>query len=132
MAPASPHYTETRQRRERETEMGAVRRLAILAEGTLDFHHGKTATSLLRYRPEEVVAVIDRDHAGQTTQAALGLGGDIPIYADVADALHLRPSELIIGIAPRGGGLPDSWRPQLLRSIEEGMDIVSGLHFMLN
>lgn len=109
-----------------------TRRLAILADGSLDFHHGKTATSILRYRPDEVVAVIDRAHAGSTTGQTLGLAGATPIVADLSDALDLRPTELLIGIAPRGGGLPEEWRRQILMAIAQGMDVVSGLHFMLN
>ncbi len=108
------------------------RRLLILAEGTLDFHHGKTATSLLRYRPEEVVAVIDSEHAGQTTNEVLSLAGETPIVARVDEAFALEPTTLLIGIAPRGGALPDSWRRQILTCIAHGMDVVSGLHFMLN
>jgi uncharacterized NAD-dependent epimerase/dehydratase family protein len=107
------------------------RRIAVLAEGSLDFHFGKTAISILRYQPESVVCVIDRDHAGLTAQQVLGLGGAIPVCANVEEALRLDPTELLIGIAPRGGGLPDSWRAEILRALSSGLDVVSGLHFML-
>jgi uncharacterized NAD-dependent epimerase/dehydratase family protein len=107
------------------------RRIAVLAEGSLDFHFGKTAISILRYQPESVVCVIDRDHAGLTAQQILGLGGAIPVCANVEEALRLDPTELLIGIAPRGGGLPDSWRAEILRALSSGLDVVSGLHFML-
>jgi uncharacterized NAD-dependent epimerase/dehydratase family protein len=108
------------------------RRLLILAEGTLDFHHGKTATSLLRYRPEEVVAVVDSEHAERTTDQVLGLAGETPIVARVEDAFALEPTALLIGIAPRGGALPENWRRQIVACIAHGMDVISGLHFMLN
>jgi uncharacterized NAD-dependent epimerase/dehydratase family protein len=111
---------------------GPVRRLAILAEGFLDFHHGKTAVSLLRYKPHEVVAVIDREHAGQTVRDVLGLDADVPIVASVEDTFGWSPTAVLIGIAPRGGGLPAEWRPQLLQAIGRGLDIISGLHYMLN
>lgn len=107
------------------------RRLAILAEGMLDFHHGKTATSLLRYRSGDVVAVIDSGHSGQTAGAALGIGDTVPIVASIDQALGLSPTILLIGIAPRGGGLPLEWRRQILTAIGAGLDIVSGLHYML-
>ena len=109
-----------------------VRRLVILAEGTLDFHHGKTAVSLLRYRPEEVVAVVDSENSGSTTEQALGIGGDIPIVSNIAEAMGRQPTALLIGIAPRGGGLPPEWRRQILFAIDNGLDIISGLHYMLN
>jgi uncharacterized NAD-dependent epimerase/dehydratase family protein len=108
------------------------RRLAILAEGTLDFHHGKTATSILRYRPDDVVAVIDSTQAGITTDGAIDLAGDTPIVADVTEALAFRPNALLLGTAPRGGALPAEWRGEILIAIEHGLDVISGLHFMLN
>ncbi|MDQ2744192.1 MAG: DUF1611 domain-containing protein [Chloroflexota bacterium] len=108
------------------------RRLLILAEGTLDFHHGKTTTALLRYRPDEVVAVVDSAHAGQTTDQVLGLAGETPIVGRVDEAFALEPTALLIGIAPRGGALPDSWRRQILTCLAHGMHVISGLHFMLN
>jgi uncharacterized NAD-dependent epimerase/dehydratase family protein len=110
----------------------AQRRLAILAEGSLDFHHGKTAVSLLRYRPREVVAVIDKDHAGETVRSVLGIDADVPIVSSVEEAMRWSPTAVLIGIAPRGGGLPEEWRPELLQAISRGLDIVSGLHYMLN
>lgn len=112
--------------------MNETRRLAILADGMLDFHHGKTATSIIRYRPDEVVAVIDSDHAGTTTEVVLGLGGDIPIVESIEEAFRFGPNALLIGIAPRGGGLPEAWRRQIVDAIEHGLDVISGLHYMLN
>lgn len=109
-----------------------TRRLAILAEGTLDFHHGKTATSILRYRPNDVVAVIDSTRAGMTTGQAVGLAGATPIVSDISEALAYQPSALLLGTAPRGGALPPEWRRQLLIAIEHGLEVINGLHFMLN
>ncbi|HEX6509505.1 MAG TPA: DUF1611 domain-containing protein [Chloroflexota bacterium] len=108
------------------------RRLVILAEGYLDFHHGKTATSILRYRPDEVVAVIDSKHAGSTVRAVLNLDVGTPIVTRIDDALGMSPTALLIGIAPRGGDLPIAWRAQILTAIEAGLDVISGLHTMLN
>lgn len=112
--------------------MQRSRRLVILADGSLDFHHGKTAVSLLRYRPQDVVAVIDRGNAGKTTGEVLGLGGGTPIVPEVKAAYRWNPTTLLIGIAPRGGGLPSSWRSQILDAIDHGLAVESGLHYMLN
>lgn len=107
------------------------RRLVILADGHLDFHFGKTAMGLIRYRPEDVIAVIDRDRAGHTTAECLGLGGDIPIVATLAETLDKHPDALVIGVATRGGLIPPEWRPTILEAIANGMDVLNGLHQFL-
>ena len=34
---------------------------------------------LIRYRPDEVIAVIDKTKVGETSDSELGYGGDIPV-----------------------------------------------------
>jgi D-glutamate N-acetyltransferase len=110
---------------------GAVRRrhLVILAEGHFGFHHGKTAVGVIRYGPDDVVAVIDSSQAGGNVSSILP-AHDIPIVGSLEDALALqpRPDTLLIGIAPTGGRLPDSWRATILAAIRAGLDVHSGLH----
>jgi uncharacterized NAD-dependent epimerase/dehydratase family protein len=108
------------------------RRLAILAEGNFSFHHGKTALGVIRYGPDLVVAVIDSSHAGENVSQLLP-DRDIPIVASLDDALACtpRPDTLLIGIAPTGGRLPDSWRATILAAIRAGLDVHSGLHTFL-
>ena len=44
--------------------MTRQRRILILAEGfSDDAHYGKTARGVLRYRPEQVVAILDSKRA---------------------------------------------------------------------
>ncbi|WP_419862136.1 DUF1611 domain-containing protein [Candidatus Palauibacter sp.] len=108
-------------------------RLAILAEGAFGVETAKTASSAVRYQPERVSAVIDSRFAGRTVGETLGFGGDIPIVATFAEALAAepRPEALLVGIAPQGGQLPEAWRAVLVAALEEGLDIISGLHFFL-
>ncbi|MFB6193786.1 MAG: DUF1611 domain-containing protein, partial [Halobaculum sp.] len=40
--------------------------------------------------------------------------------------------ELLIGIAPIGGGFDESWRPDVRGAIETGCDVTAGLHYFLN
>jgi uncharacterized NAD-dependent epimerase/dehydratase family protein len=42
-----------------------------------------------------------------------------------------RPDTLLIGIAPTGGKLPDSWRTTILAAIRSGLAVHSGLHTFL-
>jgi len=110
-----------------------MRRIAILAEGHFEWHYGKTATGVIRYSKDTVVAVIDSTKAGQDVAHALNadLGHGIPVVRDINEALAYHPDTLLIGIAPMGGALPPEWRWQLLAAIDAGLDIVSGLHFFI-
>ena len=108
------------------------RRLVILAEGNFGFHHGKTAVGVIRYGPHDVRAVIDSSQAGSNVSELLP-AHDIPIVATLDEALarEPRPDTLLIGIAPTGGKLPDSWRSTILAAIRAGLDVHSGLHTFL-
>ena len=105
------------------------RRLVILAEGQFGFHHGKTAVGVIRYGPDEIIAIIDSSVTEPNLSAFLPQF-DIPIVATLDDALArpVRPDTLLIGIAPTGGRLPESWRATILAAIEAGLDVHSGLH----
>ncbi|TWT37431.1 hypothetical protein KOR34_23810 [Posidoniimonas corsicana] len=103
--------------------------IVLLTDGAASLLAAKTATSILRYRGENVVGVLDRSRAGQTTNQAFGVGGDTPIIASLSDAPDA--TTLTIGIAPPGGRVPDEWRPILIEAAQRGMKLVSGLHDFL-
>jgi uncharacterized NAD-dependent epimerase/dehydratase family protein len=105
------------------------RRMILLTDGYNDAHTAKTAICVLRYRPEEVVAVLDRQAAGKTCREVFRVGGTIPCVASLAEAPEA--NTLVIGIAPPGGKLPDPWRTILLEAIRRGMAVISGLHDLL-
>lgn len=111
--------------------MTARRRLVILAEGQLTFHDAKTAFGVVRYGPDPVVALVDSANAGGNLGDWLGPEHDVPIVASLADALVLGPTALLIGIAPTGGRMPESWRATILAGIAAGLEIHSGLHAFL-
>lgn len=105
-----------------------------MAEGAFNWHTGKTATGVLRYGHDPVVAVIDSTHAGQDVSQALhtDFGQGVPVVSDIQAALAFAPDTLLIGIAPMGGVLPAAWRGTLLSAIDAGLNLVSGLHFFLS
>ncbi|HET9456120.1 MAG TPA: DUF1611 domain-containing protein [Candidatus Limnocylindrales bacterium] len=110
------------------------RRLVILAEGAFGPHSAKTAMGVIRYGRDTVTAVIDSSRAGRNVRDWLGDGPrfDVPIVASLNDALRLGPADaLLIGIAPTGGRLPETWRRTILSAIEAGLDVLSGLHVFL-
>ena len=106
-----------------------VRRIVILTEGHSEPITAKTACSLLRYKPEEVVAILDSTSAGKTARELFGVGGSTPIISRLTEASS--PNTLAIGIAPSGGRIPDQWRSTLMEAIASGMDILSGMHEFL-
>jgi uncharacterized NAD-dependent epimerase/dehydratase family protein len=104
----------------------------LLAEGAFDDDGmSKTAYGVLRYAPESVIAVIDSSHAGEDACAVSGLGRGIPILPDLAACLSLNPERLVIGVAPAGGVLPPHWRKTVLLALENGLEVLSGMHSML-
>lgn len=91
----------------------------------------KTANSVIRYREADCVAVLDRQHAGQSVQDVLGFGGTLPIVASMQEGLALGADTILIGIAPMGGRLPPEWRAWLLEAVRARCDIWNGLHVFL-
>ena len=107
-----------------------TRKLVILTEGHTDPHTAKTASCLIRYRPDEVVALLDSTQRGSTTQDLLGVGGAIPVVGSLDEAADA--NTLLLGIAPPGGKIPQAWRAVILQAIERGLDVVAGLHDFLS
>lgn len=107
-----------------------MRRYLVLAPG--EFAEAKTAQGVIRYGTDETVAVVDPAHAGKRVRdVERHLRSDAPIVASVAEGLAFGPTALLIGTAPQGGKLPESWRSEILAAISAGLEIVSGLHDML-
>jgi uncharacterized NAD-dependent epimerase/dehydratase family protein len=110
----------------------AGRRHAVLTEGFLTDPHGKTAHGVIRYRPEQVVAVIDSQHAGKRVcDVVPSLRSDAPIVASVREALAYEPRSLLIGFATDGGAIPPKLRAPIVEAIDAGLDVISGLHEVL-
>ncbi len=104
------------------------RRLALLTQGGLDIYRNKTAMSMLRFRPDDVVCVIDANHAGEDLQALTGVGAGIPIVGTVQQAVELGIDWVVIGIITPGGYLPDELKIQVYDAIRQRIGIISGLH----
>src|SRR4051812_1344257 len=114
--------------------MPRKRRMMILTEGRLGIFMAKTSTCLVRYCPDEVCCILD-SHAAQSGKPLnefIGVGAGVPIVRNVKEALKYELNQLVIGIAPVGGCLPESWRRIVLQAIHCGMDVVSGLHHILS
>jgi uncharacterized NAD-dependent epimerase/dehydratase family protein len=105
------------------------RRYAILASGAFASRAAKTAHGVIAYGRDATVAVIDEECAGRPVRDVLPyLASDAPIVASVAEALALRPTSLLVGVAPPGGALPPAWRRAIVAALAAGLEVVSGLH----
>ena len=108
-------------------------RIAILAEGLFAKHNGKTAHGVVRYGTREVVAVIDSTQAGRTAEEVVPFClRPVPIVASLGEAIDRGADALLIGVAPTGGKLDESWRAILLEAIAAGLHIEAGLHTQLS
>jgi uncharacterized NAD-dependent epimerase/dehydratase family protein len=106
-------------------------RLAVLLHDGIRGDKGKTGLALLRYSDSEIVAVVDRQCAGESLTELTQLPRSAPIVASVVDALKFQPDVLVIGIAPTGGRLPEEWRIDLRQALVGGLAIANGLHTRL-
>ncbi|MFC6726406.1 DUF1611 domain-containing protein, partial [Halobium palmae] len=98
-------------------ETGTGRRIAVLAHEKFP-DRAKTAVGLLRYGPHEVVAVLDRDNAGDRVTDHVPDVPDAPIVAGFDEVPEC--DALVIGIAPIGGGFEDSWRHDVRGALARG------------
>jgi len=105
------------------------RKIVLLTEGFSNPHQGKTARNLLYYKPEEVMAVFDRETAGKRSGELFG-AGDAPVISTFDEAIGA--DTLIIGVAPPGGLLPFAYKKIIEEAIKRRMNVVSGLHTFLS
>ena len=98
------------------------RRLLILAEGKSgDPHYGKTARGVMRYRPQDVVAVLDSESSATEHEG-------FPLVRTVDEARQFQPTAALVGVATQGGRFPPAWRELLKDCIRAGLDVENGLH----
>jgi uncharacterized NAD-dependent epimerase/dehydratase family protein len=100
-------------------------RYVLLAEGfSADPHYGKTARGVLRYRRDDVVAILDSTRAGEVDEG-------VPVVGGVDDAMRFDPTTALVGVATQGGRFPPEWIEILKSCVVNGLDIENGLHVFL-
>lgn len=106
-------------------------KLAIYMEDSMTTQQGKLGFGVLRYSENPIACVVDSHHAGQNVVDVSDLGRDCPIVGTLEEARSLGAEVLILGIAPPGGKIPDSWMPVINRAVELGFSIANGAHDLL-
>jgi len=134
-APAGPVAVRNASRGTRQSTrfMTAV----VYCEANFGSMDGKTANGLVRHSETyQILSVIDSEQAGQDSGQVLDdAANGIPICRDLSEALEQAdrvPDYFIFGMAPSSGVLSPQDRDIVLEAINQGMNIVNGLHEFLN
>lgn len=106
------------------------RKMVLLVEGADNPTRAKTAINLLRYCPEEVVAVLDPPNAGRSTGSVLRVESDRPVISSLDQAVGA--TSVVVGLAPAGGGLPRALRAPVEEALRLGWTVYSGMHEFLS
>ena len=105
----------------------------VITGGKLDTISAKTAHGLIRGTDRfNIVAVIDFQNRGRDAGEVLdGKKRDIPVYASITEFAQKSPATAkycIVGLATKGGIIPDSLRTELHEALENGYGLINGLH----
>jgi uncharacterized NAD-dependent epimerase/dehydratase family protein len=114
--------------RRRDIEFMSVERVTLVPPYLLflgdvrDPRQAKTATGLYYWRKDECLAQLRLPGCA----ADCGLPDLNP-----GEAVARGAKSLLIGLAPIGGEIPDSWLPSFEAALRAGLDLVSGMHVRL-
>ena len=107
-------------------------RFVILAIDSFDYIENKTGNMLIRYRTDEVVAVIDPSKKGLHSQDVIGVGGKIPVVSSFNESKKYDPDTLVVGNAPQGGIVSEAMKAEIISALHFGVKIISGMHDFLS
>ena len=108
----------------------------ILSGGILESKSAKTTHGLIRGSSRfNIKAIIDSKYAGRKSTDVIPRAGiEVEIFASVEDFFEAggQADYCIIGVATKGGVLPDEMRVDVIDAIKREVAIVNGLHKFLN
>ena len=104
--------------------MSEKRYLILAEEFSHDPHYAKTARGVVRYRRDDVVAMLDSKRAGESEDG-------VPVVGTVDEALAFEPNTALVGVVTQGGRFPGDWQELLKSCVSHGLDLENGLHVRL-
>ncbi|MFH1863245.1 MAG: DUF1611 domain-containing protein [bacterium] len=112
----------------------------VYCQGAFNTTNGKTAHGLVRFtRRYRVLSVVDVRHQGKDAGEVLdGKPAGIPIFATLEEALQAArecgtpAAYFVFGVAPDGGRLIPEARQDILKAVQFGLHVDSGLHTYLS
>ena len=103
-------------------------RVALYMEGYIHSEYVKMGLGVIRYLQNPIVGIIDSNHAGRNINQEYSIDRDIPIYKKLVQVIDQGAEVLILGIAPSGGKIPDTWHYVIKEALNSGLSIINGLH----
>ncbi|MCZ8355015.1 MAG: DUF1611 domain-containing protein [Cyclobacteriaceae bacterium] len=105
----------------------------VITGGYLDTSNAKTAHGLIRGTDRfKILGIIDHKHAGKDAGEMLdGKKRNIPIFTSITEAVEKTKEKIqyaVIGVATKGGVIPESLQLMLKEALENNLSIVNGLH----
>lgn len=107
-------------------------KVVLLCEGKFGVIESKIASAFIRFQEKKCVAVINSKFMGKSCNEILGWGEGIPILGKLEESLIFKPDTLLIGVSIQGNHFPEEWRESIITAIKNGINIISGLNYMLN
>ncbi len=90
--------------------------------------YGKMGLGVARYLQNPIVGIIDSQNAGSNINKLHSIDREIPIYEKLDQVIDQGAEVLLLGIAPSGGKIPDTWLPLIEEALESGLSVINGLH----
>ncbi len=104
----------------------------VITGGYLDTASAKTAHGLIRGTDRfSIIGIIDHKHPGKDAGEILdGKNRGMPIYGSLSDFISSgkKARYCIVGVATKGGVIPESLKSMLREALENGFSLVNGLH----
>jgi uncharacterized NAD-dependent epimerase/dehydratase family protein len=112
----------------------------VYCEAAFNTTNGKTAHGLIRFTKRyNVLSVIDSHCTGRDSGKVIdGKPNHIPIYATLEEAVRAAETDgmpathLVVGLTPDGGRLAATDRADIIKAIQSGLHVDSGLHDFLS
>lgn len=103
-------------------------KVAIYMEGFMHSDYGKMGLGVARYLQNPIVGIIDSQNAGSNINKEHSIDREIPIFEKLDQVIDQGAEVLLLGIAPSGGKIPDTWLPLIEEALASGLCIINGLH----
>ena len=103
-------------------------KVALYMEGYMHSDYGKMGLGVARYLQNPIVGIIDSQNAGSNINKLHSIDREIPIYEKLDQVIDQGAEVLLLGIAPSGGKIPDTWLPLIEEALESGLSVINGLH----